>query len=229
MTQPRIKDLPEEERPRERLIKFGPDKLPEAQLLAILLRTGGSTLGQSAQDLGRGLIKNFGGLQALDTASVTEICAIPGIGKAKAAFELGKRFISAGNGGKAQFTSSQEVANRYIPWVRNAKKETFRSLLLDVKNSIVREMAISEGCFSASIVHPREVFAPAIKESAAFVTFAHNHPSEDPSPSPEDLEITHRLVGVGNLVGITVLDHIIVGDIRYFSYRDENLLSRTSS
>lgn len=231
MAPERIKDWPEEERPRERLIRFGPDKLSEAQLLAILLGTGDSSSRQSALDLGRRLMKDFGSLNALDAASIPELIALPGIGEAKAAqikaaLELGKRLLSEGKGPRPQLTTSQEVANRYIPQLQNAKKETFRSLLLDTKNHIIREVVISEGSLSASIVHPREAFIPAIKESAAGIIFVHNHPSGDPAPSPEDLEITHRLVEVGNLVGIKVLDHVIVGNNRYFSFRDENLLLR---
>lgn len=224
-----IKDWPEEERPRERLILFGADKLSEAQLLAILLRTGDSASGQSALDLGRGLMKDLGDLKTLDAASIAELCAFRGIGEAKAAqltaaLELGKRLLAGGKGNKTQFTGSQEVADRYIPQLRNAKKEVFRSLLLNTKNCIIREVTISEGSLSASIVHPREAFAPAIKESAASIIFVHNHPSGDPAPSPEDLEITRRLVEVGALVGIKVLDHVIVGDNQHFSFRDENLL-----
>lgn len=224
-----IKDWPEEERPRERLIKFGPASLSEAQLLAILLRTGDGSSAQSALGLGMSLIKQFGSLPGLEAASPAELCAVPGIGPAKAAqimaaLELGKRFLSEKGGMKTRFSTSQEVADRYIPQMGNFKKEIFRSVLLDTKNQILREVTISEGSLSASIVHPREVFNPAIKESAAGMIFVHNHPSGDPTPSPEDIELTRRLVEAGKIVGIKVLDHVIIGDRRHFSFRDENLL-----
>ncbi|MBI2877277.1 MAG: DNA repair protein RadC [Candidatus Tectomicrobia bacterium] len=229
MAQERIKDWPEEERPRERLLQLGPASLSDAQLLAILLRTGDSSSAQSALGLGRVLIKQFGSLQALDAASPAELCSIPGIGPAKtaqvkAALELGKRLMAERGGAKTRFSTSKEVAGRYIPQLGNFKKEIFRSILLDTKNHILREVTISEGSLNASIVHPREVFNPAIKESAAGIIFIHNHPSGDPTPSPEDVELTRRLVEVSKIVGIRVLDHVIIGDNRYFSFRDENLL-----
>ena len=224
-----IKNWPEDESPRERLLKYGPDKLSESQLLAIILATGDKNSGRSALDLGRLLIKEFGSLQDIDACSIAELCAIPGIGLAKAsqikaAFELGKRLLSEKDGVREQFKTSVEVANYYIPRMTNVKKEVFKSLLLNSKNKIIKEVIISEGSLNYSIVHPREAFNPAIKESAAAVIFIHNHPSGDPTPSTEDLEITKRLKKVSEIVGIKLLDHIIIGDNSYFSFVDEQLL-----
>jgi DNA repair protein RadC len=175
------------------------------------------------------LIKEFGNLQAIDSSSINELRTLPGIGLAKAcqikaALELGKRFLSEKSQFKGPFRNSAEVASYYIPRMTNVKKEIFKSLLLDSKNKLIREVIISEGSLNYSIVHPREVFNPAIKESAAAVIFIHNHPSGDPSPSADDLEITKRLKKVSDIVGIKLLDHIIIGNNRYFSFVDEQLL-----
>ena len=224
-----IKNWPKDERPRECLVKYGPDTLSEGQLLAIILATGDKNSGRSALDLGRLLIKEFGSLQAIDGSSMTELCAIPGIGLAKAsqikaAFELGKRLLSEKDRVKGQFRTSAEVANYYIPKMTNVKKDVFKSLLLDSNNKLIKEVIIYEGSLNYSVVHPREAFNPAIKESAAAVIFIHNHPSGDPTPSAEDLEITKRLKKASEIVGIKLLDHIIIGDNSYFSFVDEQLL-----
>jgi len=225
----RIKDWPEEERPRERLLKYGSEALSEGQLLAIILGTGDKISGRSALDLGRLLIKEFGSLQALDHSSIRELCALPGIGLAKAAqikaaFELGKRLLAEKSGKKSRFRSSLEVANYYMPRLSHIRKEIFKSLLLDTKNRLLKEVVISEGSIDSSIVHPREAFNPAIKESAAAVIFLHNHPSGDPSPSKEDIRITQRLKQVSEIIGIRLLDHIIIGAHGYYSFMDEGLL-----
>ncbi|MBI3599375.1 MAG: DNA repair protein RadC, partial [Nitrospinae bacterium] len=197
-----IKDWPEDERPRERLIKYGAESLSDAQLLAIILRTGNKN--RSAVDLAMTLITEFGDFRSMDALSISELCTIDGIGTAKAAqikasFEIGRRMLSGGGGLKKNFRSSDDVVNYYIPLMKNLKKEVFKTILLDSKNKIIKEMTISEGILTASIVHPREVFNPAIKESAAAVILVHNHPSGDPSPSQEDVEITSRLVKSGEI------------------------------
>jgi len=232
-----IKDWPEDERPRERLIKYGAESLSDAQLLAIILRIGDKTSGKSAVDLARTLISKFVDFRSMDSLSISELCSakdinekpIKGIGTAKAAqikaaFEIGKRMLSSGNGLRKGFTCSDDVVNHYIPLMKNLKKEIFKTVLLDSKNKILRDVTISEGSLTASIVHPREVFNPAIKESAAAVILVHNHPSGDPSPSREDVEITQRLVKSSEIVGIRVLDHIIIGDGRHFSFLDKKMI-----
>jgi DNA repair protein RadC len=178
-----VKEWPEDERPRERLIAHGPSALSEAQLLAILIRNGKS--GRTALDLGRELLERFGSLAGIEQASITEICALEGIGPAKAAeikaaIELGRRYQKPSLAG-ASFCSSEDVVSYYRPRMKDAKKEIFRCALLDTKNKIIREEIVSMGSLTASIVHPRDTFKAAIRESAATVIFIHNHPSGDSS------------------------------------------------
>jgi DNA repair protein RadC len=226
-----IKEWPEDERPRERLMKLGADALSEAQLLAIVLATGAASSGQSALDLAMYLIRTFDGLRALDAASIAELCQIKGIGPAKAttikaALELGKRLSGEPVQRHLQVTSPQDLVNYFQPRLQHLRKEIFKAVLLNTKHQMLKDVTVSEGTLSASLVHPREAFLPAIKESAAAVIFLHNHPSGDPTPSPEDKELTLRLAEVGQLVGISVLDHIIIGSGSpgYISFRDAGLL-----
>ncbi len=225
-----VKDWPEDERPRERLIAHGPSTLSEAQLLAILIRNGKA--GRTAVDLGRELLERFGSLAGIEQASITEMCGVQGIGPAKAAeikaaIELGRRYQKPSLAG-ASFCSSLDVVEYYRPRMKDAKKEMFRCALLDTKNKILREEIVSIGSLTASIVHPRDTFKAAIRESAAAVIFIHNHPSGDINPSREDILLTKRLVQAGEVLGIQVLDHIIIGDGGHFSFKDNGLLPRTS-
>ena len=227
----RIKDWPEDERPRERLLQLGEEALADAQLLAIVLRTGDYASGATAVDLARRLLTAFGeDLEAISTATVAELCQTPGIGPAKAceikaAFELGRRRLARQQGRRLeQFRSSKDVANYYMPLLADKKREQFQVLLLDRKNRVMRDVMVSQGSLTASVVHPREVFNPAIRDSAAAVIFVHNHPSGDPQPSQEDRVLTTRLAEAGKLLGIQVLDHIIVGRNAYMSFADEGLL-----
>ena len=225
-----INHWPEEERPRERLIREGADRLSPAQLLAIVLRTGSE--GKSALELAMEIIRHFGDLTALFGATVHELCAIKGVGLAKAAeikaaLEIGKRAVAQPLGKRRRVLSSKDVydvSRHYIQYFHGLKKEVFRLLMLDGKNRIFADYTVSEGCLTSSIVHPREVYIQAIRNSAASVIFLHNHPSGDPSPSPEDIEITKRLVAAGELLGIKVLDHVIMGDGGYLSFADKGLL-----
>jgi DNA repair protein RadC len=226
-----IKEWPEDERPRERLMKFGPEALSEAQLLAIVLSTGDAASGQSALDLAMHLGRTFGGLRGLDAASIAELCQMKGIGPAKAttikaALELGKRLSGEPAQRNFKVTSPQDLVNYFQPRLQHLRKEVFKAVLLNTKHQMLKDVTGSEGSLSASLVHPREAFLPAIKESAAAVIFLHNHPSGDPTPSTEDKELTRRLAEVGQLVGISVLDHIIIGSGTpgYMSFRDAGLL-----
>jgi DNA repair protein RadC len=226
-----IKEWPEDERPRERLMKLGADTLSEAQLLAIMLATGDASSGQSALDLAMYLVRTFDGLRALDAASIAELCQIKGIGPAKAttikaALELGKRLFGEPVQRHLKVTSPQDLVNYFQPRLQHLRKEVFKAVLLNTKHQMLKDVTVSEGSLSASLVHPREAFLPAIKESAAAVIFLHNHPSGDPTPSTEDKELTLRLVKVGQLIGISVLDHIIIGSGSpgYISFRDAGLL-----
>lgn len=224
-----IKDWPEEERPRERLLRFGADDLSTVQLLAIILRTGGKN--KSALELSRELITKFKSLREIEDASIAEFSDICGMGSAKiaqlkSAFELGKRLIIDGKREKPQepsFKNSSEVYEHYMPKLSGLKKEKFLCSLLDSKNRVFKETVVSEGTLTSSLVHPREVFRYAIKEAAASVIFVHNHPSGDPTPSVDDINITKRLVETGRIIGIHVLDHVIIGDGRYVSIVEEGI------
>lgn len=226
-----IKNWPEDERPREKLIKTGSVSLTNSELLAIVLRTGfGSpTRKQSALDLAKNLLLQYKNLNDISEMSVTELAEIKGIGLAKAAqimasFELGKRMAAEKNGSNISFRCSEEVANYYIPLLKDLKNEQFRLVMLNIKNRIIREVMISQGSLTSSIVHPREVLKIAIKASAASVIFLHNHPSGDPEPSIDDIEITNRLCKSCSIIGINVLDHLIIAENGYFSFKQKNML-----
>lgn len=226
---PAIKDWPEDERPREKLLHRGAAALSDAELLALILRSGDASSGTSAIDQGRLLIQRFNNLRNLATATATELKVIRGIGPAKAAellavFELARRFGSSPLRPGARYTTAQAVFAHFHERLRDHKRERFIALLLDSKNRLLREVGISEGSLTASIVHPREVFVPIVRESAAAVLFVHNHPSGDPAPSREDLDITRRLKEAGDLMGVRVLDHIIIGSESYVSLADRGLL-----
>ncbi len=226
---PAIKDWPEDERPREKLLHRGADTLSDTELLALILRSGDAASGNSAIDQGRVLIQNFGSLRSMAGATVAELCSIKGIGPAKAAellavFELARRFGSSMLRPGDRYSDPQTVFAHFHERLRDHKRERFIALLLDSKNRLLREVNISEGSLTASIVHPREVFGPVVRESAAAVLFVHNHPSGDPAPSREDLDITKRLKEAGELMGVRVLDHIIIGSEGYVSLADRGLL-----
>lgn len=225
----KIKDWPEDERPREKLLRRGAAVLSDAELLALIIRTGSAADKTSAVDQARQLLAGFGTLRALASAGTAELCRQKGIGPAKAAelqalFELARRFARHELRPGDRFTSSNDIFAHYHERLRDRKKEVFLSLLLDSKNRLIREVQVSEGSLNASIVHPREVFAPIIRESAAAVLFVHNHPSGDPTPSREDLDLTERLAEAGTLMGVRVLDHIIIGNGSYVSFCDRGLL-----
>jgi DNA repair protein RadC len=225
----RIKDWPADERPREKLLTSGAEKLTDAELLALIIRTGDSSSKNSAVDLARSLLSRFGSLRQLAAASISELCQQTGIGPAKAAeiqalFQIARRFADNRLQPGQPYRSSQDAFEHFHERFCDYRREVFLALLLDSKNRLIREVQISEGSLSASIVHPREVFAPVLKESAAAVLFVHNHPSGDPTPSREDIEITERLKQVGDLMGVRVLDHVIIGNGEYVSLADRGLL-----
>jgi len=223
-----IKQWPEEERPRERLHQYGAESLSDAQLMAILLGTGDA--GRSAVGVAVDLLSRYRDLREMSTAGVSEICRVPGIGKAKAArllaaMELGKRIQAFPLKEGDLIRGSRDVFESCHPYLRDLKKEVFRVVLLNGKNRVIRTLTISEGSLTACLVHPREVFAPAIRESSPPVLLIHNHPSGDPTPSPEDIEMNKRLVQAGELIGIKVLDHLVIGDGRYLSFVDQGLMT----
>lgn len=225
-----IKVWPADERPREKLLKRGADALSDAELLALIMRTGDAVSGHSAIDLGRALLQKFGDLRTLAGATVAELCAVKGTGPAKAASIKAALEIAARINSdrllmcRERFTAPDQIYHHYHYAFRDRRKEYFMALLLDGKNRIIREVQISEGSLNQSIVHPREVFNPAVRESAAAVILVHNHPSGDPTPSREDIEITRRLREAGDLMGIRVLDHIIVGDGGFLSFVSQGML-----
>lgn len=224
-----IKYWPEDERPRERLIKYGSSTLSDAHLLGILIGSGDRRSKKNAVDLSLDLLNAFGTLENLDQATVTEMCQVKGIGSAKAAqikaaLEVGKRMASKPTGLKVKLKSSQAFVEQFSPFLKNLKKEIVKIVLLDPKLQLIKDLTISEGSLNASIVHPREVMIPAIRESAASFALIHNHPSGDPTPSQKDFEVTHRLNQTGKIVGIHMVDHIIIGGNGFFSFADEGLL-----
>lgn len=219
-----IKNWPEDERPRERLLKYGPSSMSDAQLIAIILRTGGG--GKSAIDLGMELLEIFGSLKNIQQASLSETRALKGMGAAKAAqlkaaLELGRRLFEAPGIKGPVFSTGQDVYSYFYPRFQNMKKEVFYCAMLDVKNRLIKESRVSEGTLTFSVIHQREAFKDAIRESAASVIFVHNHPSGDPSPSREDISITEKLSTAGETLGIRVLDHIIIGDGTYTSIMEK--------
>ena len=226
-----INKWPEDERPREKLIKHGSENLTNSELIAIMLRTGIGKNGgsQSALDLANTVLLKYENLNELLNVSVAELAEIKGIGSAKAvqivaSIELGKRAVSEKSGNNVSFRCSEEVANYYIPLLKDLKNEQFRLVMLNIKNRIIREVMISQGSLTSSIVHPREVLKIAIKASAASVIFLHNHPSGDPEPSIDDIEITNRLCKSCSIIGINVLDHLIIAENGYFSFKQKNML-----
>jgi DNA repair protein RadC len=223
----KITRWPEKERPRERLLQHGPQPLSEAELVGILLGKG--TRKKTAIDLARELLDRYGSLQKLFSRSPSELMKVKGIGSAKAAtlsavFELVRRIQSQRDIPGASFKRSSDVANHYLPLMRDLRKEVFKILLLNRANRFIRDVTISEGTLEASIVHPRDVFREAILEPASGVILIHNHPSGNPSPSEEDLRITKQLVEAGRLLGIKVYDHIILAGENYRSLADDGLI-----
>ena len=224
-----IKDWPQEDRPREKLLAKGPHSLSETELLAIILRNGNASTGESAVDHARLLLNQFGGLKGIDDASTSEICLVKGIGPAKVAqlkacLEIGKRVGSQKWETGQPLHSAEDVYHHFRESLGREKREFFYVVLLNNKNRKMREVKVSEGSLTASLVHPREVYNPVIRESAAGVIFVHNHPSGDPAPSAEDIDITKRLKEVGDVMGVRVLDHVVIGHDRYFSFNDRGML-----
>ncbi|MEE9201001.1 MAG: DNA repair protein RadC [Candidatus Brocadiales bacterium] len=224
---PTIKELPLSERPRERLVAGGEDSLSDAELLGIIIRDG--TPEASAVDLARKILVKYGNFRNLATKTISELTLIKGIGPAKAAqvkaaTAIARRFAATPLASGARVRTSKDVFDHMHERLRDRRQETFLLLLLDSKSKIIKELQISAGSLSSSVVHPREVFAPAIRESAASVIFVHNHPSGDPTPSQNDLDITSRLKEVSDVVGIKVLDHVIIGSGSYVSLKDKGLM-----
>jgi DNA repair protein RadC len=222
-----IKNWPEGERPRERLLKYGADSLTDSQLLAIILRTGGG--GRSALDLALEILNKLKNLRGIEQASVSELLLFKGLGLVKiaqlqAAFKLGQRLLDEVHECGPVFSSGRDVYSYYARHYQNRKKEEFLCAMLDAKNRLIRDCRVSEGTLTGSLIHPREAFREAIREASASVIFVHNHPSGDPGPSREDIAATERLVNAGEVIGIKVLDHIIVGKNSYTSMMEKGYI-----
>jgi DNA repair protein RadC len=222
-----IGEWPLEDRPRERLYHKGAEALADAELLAIQLGTG--VPGRSAIDVARAMLAQHGALSALAGLGVAELARLPGVGRVRAirlaaAFEITRRLRSRNGTGRVVLSSPEQVYARYGPLMEDLKKEVFRVALLDAQNGLLRDVVISEGTLSASLVHPREVFKPAILESAASVILLHNHPSGDPAPSREDLRLTRQLVDCSKMLDLRIHDHVIIGRERFVSLAQRGAL-----
>jgi len=218
-----IKNIPKIDRPREKLIQYGPEKLSNSELLALLLRSGNKNV--NAIELARKILKKFGARE-LPNLIFKDLKKIPGLGPAKACeivacFELGKRLLKDK---KAQIFLTPKEIWEELKDLKNHKKEHFVIFYLDSRNQEIKRETISIGSLNANLVHPREVFEPAIRNLTAQIILAHNHPSGDPTPSEDDLEITKRLVESGKILGIEVIDHIIVAKNGFFSFKEKELI-----
>jgi DNA repair protein RadC len=222
-----LRDLPHEERPRERMMHYGAESLSQAELLAILLRTGAQS--ESAIHIAQRLLGITGGLRGLADLSIEELTTIKGIGPAKAVqlkagIELGRRMANSRLTEPVIIRSPQDAAEILTEQLRYLQKEHFICLFLNTKNHVIAQETLSMGSLNASIVHPREVFRAAMKCSSAAIICAHNHPSGDPTPSPEDIALTSRLMQAGEIVGIDVLDHLVIGDSSYVSLKEKGYM-----
>lgn len=228
-----IKEWPDAEKPRERLIRVGPGALSDAEVVAILLGSGSAgetAVDQAKRILAAGESEYGSGLKLLAESSVEELTRVRGLGPAKAArikaaVELGRRLGSCVEEPLVCVRSAMDVYRLVRGDMESLDREHFCILMLNARNQVLRREVVSIGCLDSAIVHPREIFKNCIKRSAASVILVHNHPSGDPTPSGEDLEITRRLSEGGKLLGITVLDHVIIGKGRYSSLRESGSLA----
>ncbi len=218
-----VMQLPLCERPRERLLRLGPEAVSSAELLAIILGSG--TKGKSVIRLSQEIISTFGSLNNLADSTIEELCEIKGVGQAKAiqikaALSLALRLSQSNGVAKYKIDHPLRAYNLLKESLQKEKRELFSIVLLDTKSFLINHQTVSIGTLSKSLIHPREVFYPAIRHKAASLLLVHNHPSGDPTPSKEDIEITKILVEVGNVMGIPVKDHLIIGHETYVSLRE---------
>jgi DNA repair protein RadC len=223
----KISEWPTGERPREKLARHGSETLSDAELLAILLRTG--TGNATAVDVAKKLLIDFLSVHNLASRPLTELRRYRGIGEVKAvtlvaAFELGRRASSGDSAIRPLIRAPEDVAAMYQPLLRDLKQEVFKVLLLDSANHLLRDVKISHGILNSSLVHPREIFRHAILEPAASLILLHNHPSGNPEPSAEDLQVTRQIVEAGKIIGIPVHDHIIITPSSFTSFAERGLL-----
>lgn len=219
----RIKDLPLEERPRERLIKHGPKTLSNSELLAIILRSGSKK--ENILELSKKILKE-NNIKSLSRKRITSLKNNSGIGEAKACqiiacFELGRRLAAFKEQSNPIIHNAKDIVKVFMVEMSSLKKEHFKGIFLDSRKRIIKDETIFIGSLNASIIHPREIFQVALEEGAAAIILLHNHPSGNQRPSDDDIEITKQLVKAGDILGVEVLDHIIIGNKRYFSFREK--------
>lgn len=224
-----MKDIPSVERPYEKCAVKGAESLSDVELLAVLLRTG--TKGTNAVELSRQILYDTGeaGLLGIHQLSMSKLTKLKGIGKVKAIqilclSELAKRLAKATAQKSLTFSSPCSIANYYMEDLRHEKQEIMKLIMLDSKSALVGETNVSKGTVNASLITPRELFVEALEKGAVAIVLLHNHPSGDPSPSRDDILTTKRISEAGMLVGIELLDHIIIGNNCYTSFREEELL-----
>ncbi|MBN2367963.1 DNA repair protein RadC [Candidatus Woesearchaeota archaeon] len=220
----KIRDFPTEERPRERLMEKGPAVLSNSELMAIILGKG--TRQMNVLEMSKGILSRYD-LRRLSEENVSSLCSIHGLGSAKACqivacFELGRRLTSSSSEPKAMISCAEDVFRLLHPGMRLKKREHLIGLFLNTRKRVMKQEILSIGTLDASTIHPREILKPAIKESAAAIIIAHNHPSGDPGPSREDIDITKQIIRASKLIGIPLLDHIIIGDNCYVSLRESS-------
>ncbi len=223
---PMIRDLPVDERPRERLIRLGARVMSNADLLAIMMRTGVG--GENVLRLAERLLARFEGLPGIARASLAELQTVHGVGPAKAveikaALELGRRLMAAAPEERPRITSPADAANLLMSEMMLLEQEELRVVLLDTRNHVLRVETVYKGSLNTSVVRIGEVFRHAVKDNAAAVIVTHNHPSGDPSPSPEDVHVTRQIRQAGALLDIELLDHLIIGRQRYVSLKERGL------
>lgn len=223
---PLIRDMPQDERPRERLVSVGPQALSTTELLAITLRTGVG--GENVLRLAERLLAHFSGLSGVARASVKELCGVRGIGPAKAveikaALEIGRRLLAMAPEERPRVTSPADAANLLMAEMMLLEQEHLRLILLDTRNHVLQIPTVYVGSLNTSVIRVGELFRAAIRENAAAFIVAHNHPSGDPSPSPEDIHVTRQIASAGKLLDIELLDHVIIGRQRYVSLKERGL------
>jgi DNA repair protein RadC len=222
-----VRELPPEERPRERLTRLGPEALRDAELIAVLLRTGTREMGAVA--LADRVLQHFGDLRALARASIEELQQVKGLGvvkaiEIKAALELGKRLAAHVAEQRPRITSAEDVVRLLMIYYKDKETEEFKALLLNTKNEVLKILSISAGVLDSTMALPRDVFRQAIREGATAVIVCHNHPSGDPEPSRDDISLTKRLSEAAEILGIRLLDHVVFGDGRHVSLKERNLM-----
>ena len=223
---PMIRDLPADMRPRERLIYAGPAALSAAELLAIILRVGNR--GENVVRFAERLLTEHGGVAGLGQASLDELCAVHGMGAAKAAqikaaLELGKRLLVSSPQERPQIHSPADIANLVMLEMGLLEQEHLRTILLDTKNYVTRIANVYVGSLNAAVIRVGEIFREAVRANSASIVVVHNHPSGDPTPSPEDVRVTQMIVEAGKLLDIAVLDHVVIGRNRYVSLKERGL------